>query len=193
MHPVFVTNKLSDTVFGIVEDDPFRENPIMYVVFGDDTAALIDAGCATGDLLHYLRNNFLEYIDDGQKNLVNNRLLVINTHNHYDHVASNWRFSHPKKGLHEGVLDLCASSKDRAYTEDRFNTLSWYSGCAVRPYKITRWLNEGEIIHLANNGGSRGNEEQSLEIIHTPGHTPDSMCLFYPRDRRLFVGDVIYR
>jgi glyoxylase-like metal-dependent hydrolase (beta-lactamase superfamily II) len=28
-----------------------------------------------------------------------------------------------------------------------------------------------------------------LEVIHTPGHTPGSVCLFGPRDGVLFVGD----
>ena len=30
-----------------------------------------------------------------------------------------------------------------------------------------------------------------LEVIHTPGHTPGSICLFAPRERLLFVGDVL--
>lgn len=32
-----------------------------------------------------------------------------------------------------------------------------------------------------------------LEVIHTPGHTPGSVCLYGARDRVLFVGDVLQR
>jgi glyoxylase-like metal-dependent hydrolase (beta-lactamase superfamily II) len=32
-----------------------------------------------------------------------------------------------------------------------------------------------------------------LQVIHTPGHTPGSICLYGPRDRVLFVGDVLQR
>jgi glyoxylase-like metal-dependent hydrolase (beta-lactamase superfamily II) len=32
-----------------------------------------------------------------------------------------------------------------------------------------------------------------LEVIHTPGHTPGSICLYGARDRVLFVGDVLQR
>jgi glyoxylase-like metal-dependent hydrolase (beta-lactamase superfamily II) len=32
-----------------------------------------------------------------------------------------------------------------------------------------------------------------LEVIHTPGHTPGSVCLFGARDRVLFTGDVLQR
>lgn len=30
-----------------------------------------------------------------------------------------------------------------------------------------------------------------LEVVHTPGHTPGSVCLWAPRHRLLFVGDVL--
>ena len=32
-----------------------------------------------------------------------------------------------------------------------------------------------------------------LRVVHTPGHTPGSVCLYGARDRVLFVGDVLQR
>jgi glyoxylase-like metal-dependent hydrolase (beta-lactamase superfamily II) len=32
-----------------------------------------------------------------------------------------------------------------------------------------------------------------LEVIHTPGHTPGSVCLYGARDQVLFVGDTLQR
>jgi glyoxylase-like metal-dependent hydrolase (beta-lactamase superfamily II) len=32
-----------------------------------------------------------------------------------------------------------------------------------------------------------------LEVVHTPGHTPGSVCLYGRRDRVLFVGDTLQR
>jgi glyoxylase-like metal-dependent hydrolase (beta-lactamase superfamily II) len=32
-----------------------------------------------------------------------------------------------------------------------------------------------------------------LEVVHTPGHTPGSVCLYGARDRVLFVGDALQR
>jgi glyoxylase-like metal-dependent hydrolase (beta-lactamase superfamily II) len=32
-----------------------------------------------------------------------------------------------------------------------------------------------------------------LEVIHTPGHTPGSVCLYGRRDKVLFVGDTLQR
>ncbi|EJF62693.1 Metallo-hydrolase/oxidoreductase [Dichomitus squalens LYAD-421 SS1] len=33
--------------------------------------------------------------------------------------------------------------------------------------------------------------DSSLHIIHTPGHTPDSLCIYYPPDRALFTADTV--
>ena len=41
---------------------------------------------------------------------------------------------------------------------------------------------------------STSNEEQApstLEVIHTPGHTPDSLCLYLPADKALFTADTV--
>jgi glyoxylase-like metal-dependent hydrolase (beta-lactamase superfamily II) len=32
-----------------------------------------------------------------------------------------------------------------------------------------------------------------LKVIHTPGHTPGSICLFAPRHKLLIVGDVLVK
>ena len=47
----------------------------------------------------------------------------------------------------------------------------------------SRPLSDGDILPVA--GG--------LHVIHTPGHTPGSVCFYAPRDRLLFVGDVLQR
>lgn len=34
--------------------------------------------------------------------------------------------------------------------------------------------------------------ESALTILHTPGHTPDSLCIYDPGERVLFAGDTLY-
>lgn len=115
-------------------------------------------------------------------------MLVINTHNHYDHIGCNFIFSPENGPLNEKCINLCASSADKKYTDDKFNNIGCFAGCTVKPYKITRWLNGGEEISL-----SVTDPKNILKVFHTPGHTPDSLCLYYPKDNRMFMGDVIYR
>ena len=44
-------------------------------------------------------------------------------------------------------------------------------------------IEEGDVLPLL--GG--------LRVVHTPGHTPGSVCLYGARDRVLFVGDTLQR
>ncbi|VDK34734.1 unnamed protein product [Gongylonema pulchrum] len=43
---------------------------------------------------------------------------------------------------------------------------------SVRPYKVTRWLADEEVIRL----GDMDSDE--LKVLHTPGHTPDSLTIW---------------
>lgn len=44
----------------------------------------------------------------------------------------------------------------------------------------TRTLNDGDIIRVG---------DDNFEIIHTPGHSSDSICLYNKENKVLFVGD----
>lgn len=54
----------------------------------------------------------------------------------------------------------------------------------TRPWKITSYLHDGDHIDL---GG------RSVEIIATPGHTPDAIALLDRDNGLLFTGDTIPR
>jgi glyoxylase-like metal-dependent hydrolase (beta-lactamase superfamily II) len=52
---------------------------------------------------------------------------------------------------------------------------------ATTPAEVDRLLNDGEELPLL--GGIR--------ILHTPGHTPGSICLFIPQEKLVIVGDLL--
>jgi glyoxylase-like metal-dependent hydrolase (beta-lactamase superfamily II) len=54
---------------------------------------------------------------------------------------------------------------------------------ATRPWKITSYKHDGDRIDL---GG------RSLEIVATPGPTPDAVCLLGRHSGILFTGDTYY-
>lgn len=45
-----------------------------------------------------------------------------------------------------------------------------------------RWLDDGSIVQT---------DEGALEVLHTPGHSPDHLCLWHADSRTLFVGDML--
>jgi glyoxylase-like metal-dependent hydrolase (beta-lactamase superfamily II) len=56
------------------------------------------------------------------------------------------------------------------------------AGYAVVPSRATTLLDDGDEIDL---GG------RVLQVMHTPGHSPDSICLLDERNGLLFGGDTI--
>jgi hydroxyacylglutathione hydrolase len=60
--------------------------------------------------------------------------------------------------------------------------LGFFEGIRAPTLHVRRWLAPGSQIDL----GSR-----TLEVLHTPGHTPDSMALYDADRDQLFIGDFI--
>ncbi|VDK52377.1 unnamed protein product [Anisakis simplex] len=142
------------------------------------TSLLIDTGCGSGDLNQFIRSSRI--IGDKQK------LIVINTHNHPEQTGGNWSFSTTGKfGLSHNVECLCASSADENYTKLRDTQYDWQ----VKVYKLTRWIANEEIILL----GDSNDLKNVVKVIHSPGHTPDSIILWYQYDNRVFIGDIFYQ
>jgi len=50
-------------------------------------------------------------------------------------------------------------------------------------FKPDRTLRDNEILNLG---------DYKLKVIHTPGHTPGSICLFEPKTKSLFSGDTVF-
>ena len=66
-------------------------------------------------------------------------------------------------------------------TDDLFR--GFLEGMVWKPVKISQWWPIGKRIDL---GG------RHLEVLHTPGHSPDSISLFDREANILFAADFIY-
>jgi len=50
-------------------------------------------------------------------------------------------------------------------------------------FKLDKLLKDNDVIDLG---------DCSLKVIHTPGHTPGSICLYESKSKSLFSGDTIF-
>ena len=100
---------------------------------------------------------------------------VVNTHSHEDHIGANAevqeRFGCPIRA-HPDALPILHNPRLQP----------------LQPYRRIFWgwpkPSRGEAI-----GEWVETQQFRFQVIHTPGHSPDSLCLFEPEQGWLFSGD----
>jgi glyoxylase-like metal-dependent hydrolase (beta-lactamase superfamily II) len=106
---------------------------------------------------------------------------IICTHAHPDHIGAVRELAGRREVevlMHPADLDgLTVSLRDAVANRNRGQLLAYFTR---HPGKATP-LEDGELLPIL--GG--------LRVVHTPGHTPGSICLYAERHRLLFVGDML--
>ena len=196
-HSWFATTKIDDDTYLIGE--PPHVNS--YLIVGRDRAVLFDTGMGIA--------NIRQVVED----LTDRELLVVNSHYHFDHIGGNALFT--DIAIHESgagplaeevppewliaygeftgrMLDACRVFRDA--DERFFHLLSDqitardlppgfdFATWRIPPSVPTSLLHDGDVLDL---GG------RALEVLHTPGHTPDGICLLDTGNGALFAGDTL--
>ena len=172
----FEVYRVAPHVLAIYEPHQWEET-VMYLVEGNRRALLLDTGMGIGNLRALVSE------------LTRLPVVVVNSHTHSDHTGSNLQFDmidnldtdYSRKNA-EGSTDIRSELEPGkicgALPKD-FDAANY----ATRPWHTARWLHDGDTIDL---GG------RSLQVLATPGHAPDSLCLFDAQNGLLFTGDTYY-
>lgn len=100
---------------------------------------------------------------------------VINTHGHSDHTSANAAI------IEATGATLCIHKDDAGQVVNMLNkALSRVLGGKESP-KADQLLEDGDTIRIG---------ETELKVIHTPGHTPGSICIY--AEGNLFTGDTLF-
>jgi glyoxylase-like metal-dependent hydrolase (beta-lactamase superfamily II) len=164
-------------VFAIYEPHQAEET-ISYLILGGKMALLFDTGMGISDI----RNVTVE--------LTHLPIVVLNSHTHNDHVGGNWQFETVygmdtdftrtnAKGSRRDAQDELGPGMICGELPKGFDSKTY----ATRPWKISRFLHDQDKIDL---GG------RTVEILSTPGHTPDAISLLDRDHGLLFTGDTYY-
>jgi glyoxylase-like metal-dependent hydrolase (beta-lactamase superfamily II) len=172
---------LPNRVYGILEPHHWQE-VISYLILGKEKAALLDTGMGIKDISKVV------------KQLTDLEIIVVHSHTHFDHVGDDHRFEtiyvfgedravqrlvdgQPNEALrHDMKADLFRKGYPDGFDPDAYQIYP------IQEEKIHK-LRHGDVIDL---GGRK------LEVLHTPGHSPDSIMLFDRENRMLFTGDTFY-
>jgi len=149
--------------------NPVQENT--YVLFDEkDACCIIDPGCYFGNE----RRTLEEFISE--EKLAAKYLL--NTHCHLDHVFGN-KFVHDNYGLTLHIHEKEKIVLDNAPAAG----LQWNM-----PFENYR----GDLIFLKEGDTILINDDR-LEVLLTPGHSPGSICFYCEAQRFIVAGDVLFR
>lgn len=107
-----------------------------------------------------------------EKNLEVDKIIL--THGHFDHIGAV-AYIQEKTGA-----KLFIHSEDKEYLMDGQKNLSYFTGDLIETVSPDSLLEEGDLI---------GN----FRVIHSPGHTPGSICLYNEEEGILFSGDTIFK
>jgi glyoxylase-like metal-dependent hydrolase (beta-lactamase superfamily II) len=174
----FEISKIKDHLYVIKENislvhPVYTNDPLnIYLLLGSHTGLLMDTGCG----LYPLK----PIIDD----LIGERkLIVVNTHYHWDHPLGNIEFG--EIYIHEEEIDYVSNPYDVSYFKDSPNEIVKIyeeQNFLIPPAKSIKPLKDGDIFELG---------EIEVKIIHCPGHSPGSICLL-TNTGELFTSDVAY-
>ncbi len=102
-------------------------------------------------------------------------IKIINTHGHFDHIGGN-RYYIKKTGakllIHEGDHYLLGKKVNRL--------IEFFKGGRSIKHEL-ELLQDGDLITFGS---------EKIKVIHTPGHSPGSICLYC--DGNLFTGDTLF-
>jgi hydroxyacylglutathione hydrolase len=101
---------------------------------------------------------------------------ILNTHGHADHVLAN---QHLKKAL--SVPTCIHQLENEFFSQKEVRDLSAAEMGLQPPEPADMALKEGDVLKVGT---------LEVRVIHTPGHTPGSVC--YLVDGNLFTGDTLF-
>ncbi len=174
----FEVYRIRPGVFAIYEPHQFEE-VISYLIVGNQRAVLFDTGMGISNI---------KAVVEGLTKLP---ISVVNSHTHNDHVGDNWRFTdvygmptdftrmNAKGSKADAQAELAPGQICGGTLPSGFDPKSY----RTKAFQISRWLRDGDKINLG---------DRTLEVIATPGHTPDSIALLDEQNGLLFTGDTFY-
>ena len=154
-----------------------------FLIVGSTRAVLFDSGLGVGQIGAVVGK------------LTTLPVTVLNSHTHFDHVGGNEEFADVRNLDDPYSLASARGEVAESLVTYAGKTLDEGSVCGPLPagvesrqYAIPTWsiaahVRDGEQLDL---GG------RTVEIVKTPGHTPDSICLLDRANGQLFTGDTYY-
>jgi hydroxyacylglutathione hydrolase len=152
--------------YRIIPVTPFEQNCSLIWCTETMKGALVDVG---GDLDKLLAAA-------AKLGVTIEKLLL--THGHIDHAGGTGELAAQLKVPIEGPQEEERFWLDQLPAQSRMFGFPQAQEC-----NPDRWLNEGDTVTVG---------KETLQVIHTPGHTPGHVVFFHAPSKLAIVGDVLF-
>lgn len=150
--------------------NPFGEN--MYILWDEASrdAVVVDPG-----MMREAEREMVTKFIEGQKL---NVIHILLTHMHIDHITSA-RWLADKTGA-----DVCACALDAQLGRELPDQVAqFHLKIESEPLVIDHILSDGDVLPLG---------EESIQVLHVPGHSPGGLAFYLPQSGLLISGDTIF-
>ena len=137
-------------------------------VIGDEQtheAMVIDPGDQVEEILGILLQHHLKLTQ------------IVVTHAHIDHVGGAMKL---KAATGAPIL---MNQDDYALLKLLDVQAAWVGMQSPGPVQVDDAVSNGRVLKIGN---------ISANVIHTPGHTEGSICLYFPKEKMLIAGDTLF-
>ena len=177
INPYVEVYQFRDNMYGLFSENCDGAGDYwMYLIIGPEKAMLIDTGYGLGDL-----KGLVDKITGGMP------IVVVNTHDHYDHAYGNCYFD--KVYCHEYLVPYLENQHEHMwdYLFDDYGNNIWLEFDrkdlpVFKKYEIVG-VKDG---HTFNLGG-----DYEVELVFTGGHAAGHAAYIDKKDRILYSGDNI--
>ncbi len=159
--------KLDNDLYAYIWKSTAENNCNSYAI-GGDMPLVIDPGHQ-----HLVKNLVTQMEKDG--NRLEDIRLILATHGHPDHFEAAQTFAR------DGVM-MSLHADEAKFLRDVGGQFYSAMGGEMPRLNASFYLKEGEL-----RCGSR-----TFQILHTPGHSPGSISIYWPEKKALFTGDVVF-
>jgi hydroxyacylglutathione hydrolase len=149
----------------IIPVGPLRCNCSVIGDEGTREALVIDPGDDIEDVLALIRKHNLQL-----------KQIVI-THAHIDHVGGAMKL---RAATGSPIL---LNQNDHALLQMLDAQAAWIGVEPPGKVEIDQSLGQADLVKAGS---------LTAEVIHTPGHTEGSICLYFPTERKLIAGDTLF-
>lgn len=153
--------------FIIIPVTSYQQNCTLLICEKTNKAAIVDPGGDIDTILKTIKSE--EAIPE----------IILVTHGHLDHVGAVAELAKKLSLPIEGP-----QKEDEFWLDSLPSQIKTFGFPPSDTFIPNRWLNDGDTVNAG---------EQSLKVLHCPGHTPGHIVFFHEQSKLALVGDVLFK